>query len=300
MRFSRWWFLKNLDSLVEIKESSSSLPPVKSSEKRELRRLQQCPATSIRSPSLGVVLWTNRGVQETLPVNQLGFRVLFWKKLESTKAPAGFLCTERGRTFQPTSMTFLAFFYVTLWSWKKLPLFEGFHQQTIRWLPSKSDPQITSKMEFFHNWPDRSCMPCPGRHCCIDLDQLLHWKVGDLGWNVYRHPWNSIQKYCWRCSPKTNFILQKYLKFLCWIRMGLFGTIPTGQCSKIWETIDGGDSYPSPKLGEHRVFWKVSVVDSYIFQSSWWFQLSIYLHHWYVVKFDHFPSKNALRIVETT
>ena len=195
---------------------------------------------------------------------------------------------------------FLAFFYVTLWSWKKLPLFEGFHQQTIRWLPSKSDPQITSKMDFFHNWPDRSCMPCPGRHCCIDLDQLLHWKVGDLGWNVYRHPWNSIQKYCWRCSPKTNFILQKYLKFLCWIRMGLFGTIPTGQCSKIWETIDGGDSYPSPKLGEHRVFWKVSVVDSYIFQSSWRFQLSIYLHHWYVVKFDHFPSKNALRIVETT
>lgn len=299
MRFSRWCFLKNLDSLVEIKESSSSLPPVKSSEKRELRRLQKYPATSIRSPSLGVVLWTNRGVQETLPVNQLGFWVLFGKKLESTKAPAGFLCTERAEHSNQPAWHFLAFLYVTLWSWKKLPLFERFHQQTIRWLPSKSDPQITSKMGFFHNWPrQKLCRATEG------IAGITRSTTALEGWGSWLkclwHPWNSIQKYCWRCSPKTNFILQKYLKFLCWIRMGLFGTIPTGQCSKIWETIDGGDSYPSPKLGEHRVFWKVSVVDSYIFQSSWWFQLSIYLHHWYVVKFDHFPGKKALRIVETT
>ena len=168
-------------------------------------------------------------------------------------------------------------------------------------LPSKSDPQITSKMGFIHNWPRQDDLPCQRRHCCIDLDQL--YCIGRLGSRLkcLWHPSNSIQKYCWRCSPKKTISYCKNTSNSCaefaWV---FFGTIPTGQCSKIWETIDGGDSYPSPKLGEHRVFWKVSVVDSYIFQSSWWFQLSIYLHHWYVVKFDHFPGKNALRIVETT
>ena len=179
-------------------------------------------------------------VQRFLPIWRAPFAARPWvSSFEPTGESRGLFSQEQERaehSNQPSSQHFSC----TAKGAGKLPLFEGwfrvfrFHQQTIRWLPSKSDPKITSKMgnpqltqagfcsDFFGcvrpslvysklklSEPFQ-LLPRPGRHCCTALEGWGSWLK--LSTDIHEIQSKSTAG---DVLKKTISYCQKYLKFLC-------------------------------------------------------------------------------------